>query len=326
MKRKSIETVYLETKYFSKSKSKSNVLSELSTNWIIYLMALPGLLFFVFFAYVPLSGIVVAFKDFNIVDGIYNSPWNGFKNFEFFFTSASKAFQTTYNTLLLNSLYIIFGIFFQVAIALFLNEIKSKNFVKVTQSLIFIPYFLSWVVVGSVIYSIFSINTGALNSILKTFGVVPISWYTEPQYWRTIFVATHIWKWTGYGSIVYLSTLMGIDPTYYEAAKVDGASKWKQIIHVSLPLLKPTIVVMFLLGIGRIFFGDFGMVYGIVKDNAYLLDKVEVIDTYVYRSMRITGDFSLAAAVGLYQSFFGLVIILSANKFAKKINDGNGLF
>ncbi len=273
-----------------------------------------------------MTGIVMAFKDFNIVDGIYHSPWNGLKNFEFFFTLASKAFQTTYNTVLLNTLFIVFGVLFQVGIALLLNEIKSKYFIKVTQSLMFLPYFLSWVVVGAIIYSLFSMNTGAINAALKSFGLEPVRWYTEPQYWRTIIVATHVWKWTGYGSVIYLGTLIGIEPVYYEAARIDGATKLQQTFHVSLPLLRPTIVVMFLLGVGRIFFGDFGMIYGIVKDNAFLLDKVEVIDTYVYRSMRITGDFSLAAAVGIYQSFFGLVIILSANKLAKLINDGKGLF
>ncbi len=302
------------------------VAHELKRNWLLYAMTVPGLLFFILFCYVPMTGIVLAFKDYNMQDGIFGSPWVGLDNFKFFFSDTNKVYQTTFNTIYLNLWFIVCSLIFQMGSAILLNEIRQKTYKKITQSVIFLPYFLSWVVIGGIVYSLFSNQYGVINQGLEALGLERVSWYTSPQYWRLILVLCNIWKWTGYGSVIYLAAIMGIDPTYYEAAIVDGASKRQQILHITIPLLKPTAVELLLMSVGRIFFGDFVMIYGVVRDNGILLEKVEVIDTYVYRAMRTTGDFSFTSAVGIYQSFFGLTVLLIVNAVTKRINDGNGLF
>lgn len=189
----------------------------------------------------------------------------------------------------------------------------------------FFPYFLSWVVVGAILYGIFSTDVGVANNILEFFGADPIRWYSEPKYWKWIIILSSVWKWSGYNSIIYLAAMSNFDGSLYEAAKVDGASKLQRIFYLTVPMLKPTIIVLTLLSVGRIFYGDFGMIYGIVGNNPVLADEVTVIDTYVYQSMRTLG-FSYATAIGLFQSLMGLILITAANRSAKKINDGEGLF
>lgn len=305
---------------------RNSVLNEILQKKSLYLMALPGILFLFVLNYMPLTGIVLAFKKYNIQDGVFGSPWIGLENFKFFFTSTSKVGITSFNTLVLNTLFIVFGIIFQVSAAVCINEIKNRYFAKATQSILFFPYFMSWVVVGSIIYSILSSEQGTLNSMLATFGVEPISWYSSPQYWKAILVITNIWKWVGYGTIIYLSTISGFDESYYEAAIMDGASRFQQMRAITLPMLIPTVTILTLFSIGRIFYGDFGMIYGIVRDTGPLLQTTEVIDTYVYRAMRQTGDFSLSTAIGLYQSLIGFIIVIFCNKLSKKFNDGVSLF
>ena len=191
--------------------------------------------------------------------------------------------------------------------------------------MMFFPYFISWVVVGAILYGIFSTDVGVANHILKFFGAEPISWYSEPKYWKWIIILSSVWKWSGYSSIVYMAAMSNFDGSLYEAAKVDGANKLQQILYLTVPMLKPTIIVLSLLSVGRIFYGDFGMIYGIVGNNPVLAEEVTVIDTYVYQSMRTLG-FSYSTAIGLFQSLMGLILITAANKSAKKINDGEGLF
>ena len=212
--------------------------------------------------------------------------------------------------------------------AIFVNEIKNKYFKSITQSFYFFPYFLSWVVIGEIIYNLFSSDYGAINNILSNVGIQPVEWYKHPEYWRSILLAANIWKNTGYGTLVYLATLSAFDSSYYEAAIVDGANRIQCIWRITLPMLKPTMIVLVLFSIGRIFFGDFGMVYGVVRDIGPLLSKVEIIDTYVFRAFRQMGaaGIGMSVAVGLYQSLVGLIIIILSNRFAKKINDGSALF
>ncbi|MBN2981613.1 MULTISPECIES: ABC transporter permease [Cohnella] len=314
-----------ETPAPAPARKKNGFFRELKKHHILYLMSVPGLIVLLMFSYIPFSGVWMAFTDFNVVDGIFGSPFVGLDNFKYFFSSGSMGWRVTYNTLFINFFGIIFGILFPVAIAVFLNEIRSAAFKKLTQSMMFFPYFLSWVVVGAIIYGIFSSDVGVANNMLALFGMEPISWYSEPKYWKAIVIAANVWKWSGYSSIVYMAAMVNFDQSLYESAKVDGANKMQQILRLTIPMLKPTIIVLTLLNVGRIFYGDFGMIYGIVGNNPVLGDAVTVIDTYVYQSMRTLG-FSYATAVGLMQSVLGLILVLAANRAAKKINDGEGLF
>lgn len=300
-------------------------LYEIRKNKILYLMCVPALIVLVMFSYIPFAGIWMAFTDFNVVDGVFGSKFVGLDNFKYFFSANSMGWKVTYNTLYINFFGLILGIIVPVSIAIMINEIRSKTYKKIAQSMMFFPYFISWVVVGAILYGIFSTDVGVANQILKFFGAEPVSWYSEPKYWKWIIILANVWKWSGYSSIIYIAAMANFDASLYEAAKVDGANKLQRILHLTVPMLKPTIIVLSLLNIGRIFYGDFGMIYGIVGNNPVLIDEVTVIDTYVYQSMRTLG-FSYATAIGLFQSLMGLILITAANKSAKKINDGEGLF
>ena len=306
---------------------KTSFFHELSQKKLLYFMALPGILVLLMFCYVPMAGIYIAFTDYNVQDGIFGSRFVGLENFSFFFTDGGRAWRVTCNTVIQNFYYIIAGLFFQIGIALCINEIKNRTYKRLTQSMMFFPYFLSWVVIGAIVYSLFSSDVGVVNTFLKSLGLEPIRWYAENQYWRSILVGTNIWKWSAYGSIVYLATMSNIDPSYYEAAVVDGATRFQQLRHITLPFLVPTAVVLTLFAIGRIFYGDFGMVYGVIgRDNGIILETTEVIDVYVFTATRSALGYATASTIGVYQSVMGLILILISNHFAKKINDGNALF
>lgn len=304
---------------------KKGFLYEIKRHRVLYLMSVPAVILLLMFSYIPFAGVWMAFTEFNVVDGIFGSPFVGLTNFEYFFSEHSMGWQVTYNTLIINFYTIILGTVVPVAIAVLLNEIRSMTFKKLTQSMMFFPYFISWVVVGAIVYGVFSTDVGVANKVLQFFGFEPIRWYSEPQYWKPIIILASVWKFSGYSSIVYMAAMSNFDQSLYESAKVDGASKLQQIFYLTIPMLKPTIVVLTLLSVGRIFYGDFGMIYGIVGDNPVLSGEVSVIDTYVYQSMRTLG-FSYSTAVGLMQSVMGLILVTAANYFAKKINDGEGLF
>jgi len=304
---------------------KRGLVYELKKNRILYLMCIPGLLFLVLFSYIPLAGIWMAFTNYNIRDGIFGSQFVGLKNFKYFFFGTGMGPKSIYNTLFINFWGIILGLIFPISIAIFFNEIRGKWYKKFTQSMMFFPYFLSWVVVGTIVYGLFATDVGVINRVLVHFGAEKIRWYAEPKYWKTILIICNVWKWSGYNSIIYLGAMTGFDRSLFEAAEVDGANKLQQIIHLTLPMLRPTAVVLTLMSIGRIFFGDFGMVYGIIGNNPVIGDSVAVIDTYVYSCMRTLG-FSYSTAVGLFQSVLGLILVTIANAVAKKINDGEGLF
>jgi len=306
-------------------KKKNIIIKELKDNRILYLMCVPALVVLIMFCYIPFAGIWMAFTDFNVLDGIFGSPFVGFDNFKFFFSRNSMGWKVTYNTLFINFFGIVLGLIVPISIAIFLNEIRHKVLKKISQSMMFFPYFLSWVVVGAIIYGFFSTDVGVVNNILQKFGFDSITWYAEAKYWKAIIILANVWKWSGYSSIIYMATMSNFDGTLFEAAKVDGANKIQCIFHLTIPMLKPTAIVLTLMSIGRIFYGDFGMIYGIVGNNPVLIDEVSVIDTYVYQTMRTLG-FSYSTAIGLFQSVMGLILVTIANKFSKKINDGEGLF
>lgn len=314
-----------EAPVLANKRNRRGILYELKKHRILYLMSVPALILLIMFSYIPLAGIWMAFTDFNVVDGIFGSKFVGLDNFKFFFTGNGMGWKVTYNTLFINFFGIVLGIVVPVTLAILLHEIRNTAFKKLTQSMMFFPYFISWVVVGAIIYGIFSTDVGVANRILEAFGLEQIRWYSEPKYWKTIIIIASVWKWSGYSSIIYMAAMSNFDESLYESAKVDGATKLQRILYLTIPMLKPAIIVLTLMSVGRIFYGDFGMIYGIVGNNPVLADEVTVIDTYVYQSMRTLG-FSYSTAIGLFQSVMGLILVMLANRTAKKINDGEGLF
>jgi putative aldouronate transport system permease protein len=295
-------------------------------NGTLYLFALPGLIFLLLFCYVPLSGLVLVFKNYNFQDGIYGSPWVGFDNFNYFFSSFDSAWRATRNTLVLNSMFIFFGTVFAVTLGIMFNEIKSKVFIKITQSITFLPNFLSWVVLGGIFMTILDYDKGAFNQFIASLGLERIDFNAEPLYWPFILSFENIWKGAGYSSIVYFAVLTNLDPAYYESAVVDGATRFQKIRYISLPQLKPTIIILTLLAVGRIFYGDLGMIMGATSMNPMLFSTTDVIDSYVYRSAVKNGEFSMASAVGLYQSLFGFLLVMGSNYFAGRFDKDYKIF
>lgn len=306
---------------------KSSVFKELATNKALYIMALPGILLLFLFNYLPMAGVIIAFKEFKFDMGILGSPWSKplLNNFMFFFTSDS-AIRSIKNTLLLNFTFIAVGVVVEVGLALLINEISGKTFKKITQSFTLLPYFISWIVVSVFAYNLFNYDYGILNSYVSIFGMEKIDWYSRTELWPVIMLILNKWKVTGYGTIMYLATLSGIDSTYYEAAEIDGASKFKQIFYISIPMLMPTVIILTLLQIGKIMNADFGFFYAIVGENSILYPSVDVIDTFIFRSLRKSGDVGMASAAGLFQSCISFVIIFISNWFARKIDDKSAIF
>jgi len=292
----------------------------------LMLLMLPGLAYLLINNYLPMLGIFIAFKNVNFTKGILESDWVGLKNFEYLFRT-SDAYIITRNTILYNAVFIVLGTILSIAFAVLLNEIRRKLWSRFYQSVIVLPHLISFVVVGYLTYAIFSMETGFLNkSVLPLFGIDPISWYTEPKYWPYILTIVHLWKSVGFSCIIYLASIISIDTEYYEAATIDGASRWTQIRTITLPLITPVIVMLTLLGIGRIFYSDFGLFYQVPMNTGMLSDTTNVIDTYVYRGLMVMGDIGMASAAGVYQSIVGFVLVLTANYIVRKVNRENALF
>jgi putative aldouronate transport system permease protein len=289
------------------------------------LMLAPGLILVLLFAYLPMFGIVIAFKNYRAVDGILGSAWIGLKNFEFLFRSPVLE-RITRNTLTLNALFIVTGTIGSIVLALMLNEIRSRIAIKAYQTVLFFPFFISWVIVGYFSFALLNADTGLVNGMLKTFGLKPITWYSSPQYWPTILTLTKLWKGVGYGSVIYLAAMLAINHEYYEAAMLDGASKLQQIRYITLPFLVPIMVITTLLAIGGIFTADFGMFFYVTRDSTLLYPTTDVIDTYVVRALRVNADIGMASATGLYQSFVGFVLVLFSNWLVKRIDPDRSLF
>lgn len=291
----------------------------------LLLMLAPAVLFYLIFMYLPMSGIVIAFKDFNYSDGIFGSPWVGFKNFRFFFMTGAARYVTL-NTLAYNAVFLINNTIWQVLIAILLSEISQKVFKKITQSMMFLPYFISWVVAGAIVYNLFNYEYGSLNTMLKSFNMDPVNVYADKGIWRYILVIASSWKWVGYGSVIFLAAIMGIDLELYEAAYIDGANIFHKIRHITLPLLTPQIVILTLLHVGRIFRGDFEMFYQVTGNNPIVYQATDVIDTYVFRSLLDLQDFGMSASVGVYQSVLCFVILMLTNSLVKKHQSDYALF
>jgi putative aldouronate transport system permease protein len=304
---------------------KKGFFYELFQNRVLYLMFVPVALYFFAFAYIPMAGIVVSFKDFNYRDGLFFSPWNGFDNFKYFFMSG-KALLVTKNTIVYNLVFITCYTFFSIVVAIFISEMSGKYFKKISQSFMFLPYFISWVVFAAFTYNFFNYDYGVINTLLRKIGQQPLDIYSTPSNWYFLLPIFYVWKWIGFGSVLYLAAISGIDRQCYEAAIIDGASMYQQIWHITLPLLKPTVIILVLLAIGRIMRGEFDMFYNLIGNNGVLMDATDIIDTLVFRSLVGIQDFGMASAAGLYQSVLCFVIIVTVNYIVRKVDKDSALF
>ena len=293
--------------------------------WVpLYLMMAPGLIYLFINNYMPMAGLVVAFKNYNVVDGIFGSPWAGLSNFTYLF---NDAWTITRNTLLYNIVFIIINLILGIAFAIFICDIRSKACKTIYQSAILLPFLMSIVIVSYITFAFFSGDNGMLNkTILPFFGKEAINWYSESKYWPVILVIVNTWKGVGYGCLIYISSISGIDPSFYEAAELDGASKWKQIRYITLPSIVPSVITLTLLNIERIFYSDFGLFYQVTQNSGQLYDTTNVIDTYVYRALLQSGNIGMASAAGFYQSIVGFACVLLANVVVRKLSPENAMF
>lgn len=294
--------------------------------WLpLYILGIPGFVYIFINNYLPLYGLLIAFKDYNYQKGIAESPFIGFKNFEYLFKSKDVLIITR-NTIGYNLLFILLSTVLGVALAIFLNEVKSRVGKKIYQTSILLPYLMSMVVVSYLTYAFLGDRTGALNGILHTLGLKSIRFYSQKQYWPYILTIVYLWRNIGYGTIIYLATVVGFDTSYFEAAELDGASKWQQIRFITVPLLKPTILMLVTLAMGNIFRSDFGLFYQIPRNQGLLFSVTDTIDTYVFRALLINGDIGLSSAAAFYQSLVCFVTIMVFNSVVKKASREDALF
>jgi putative aldouronate transport system permease protein len=305
-------------------------LKDINANKAMLLMVTPTTVWFLIFSYLPMAGLVIAFKEYRYSrDGFFasiiNSKWVGFENFKFLF-STNDAYIITRNTVLYNIVFIALGLVLSVAMAIVLSEIVNKKLAKFYQTGMFLPHFLSWVIVGYFVYSFLSFDKGMLNQIAAQLGLEQTQWYSDPQHWPVILVLVNAWKTVGYSSVVYLAAIAGIDKSLYEAAMIDGANKWQQIWNITIPLLVPLMTILTLLAVGRIFYADFGLFYQVPRDSGTLYSVTNVIDTYVYRGLKTTGEIGMSTAAGMYQSLIGFILVITSNYIVRKYNKDNALF
>ena len=294
------------------------------------LLGVPVIIWFAVFSYLPMFGIIIAFKRYrplgaNFFDSLLKSDWMGFENFSFLFRTPD-AFIFIRNTVLYNLVFIFTGILVSVTLAIMISQLHSTRFAKFCQTLMFLPHFLSWVVVGYFVFAFLSVDKGLMNQILKAFGKDPIQWYTQAQYWPGLLVLVNIWKGMGYSMVVYLASITGIDSSLYEAAAIDGATKWQQVKNITLPLLTPIITIMLILAVGRIFSSDFGLFYSVPRRSGPLYDVTQTVDVYVYNALTQRNNIGFAAAASVAQSVVGLFTIVGANWLVRKLNPESSLF
>jgi putative aldouronate transport system permease protein len=295
------------------TKRKKGFIHDIVTHPGRYLLLLPAAIYTFIYGYCSYPYITMAFKRFNYRLGVFGSPFNGLKNFDFFFKSNAAAVVIG-NTLYLNFLFLVFTTICSVALAIMLSEVLNRPFKRVAQSFMLFPNYLSWVVIGYMTYGFFSMEYGIINRGIEFLGGKPVNWYTEAGAWPAILVIMRVWKGSGMSAVIYLAAITGIDTGIYEAAGIDGASRWQQICRLTIPLLAPTVCILTLLSIGKIMYGDFGMIYAIVRDNGVLYPTTDIIDTYVFRTLRQTGNPSQAMAISLFQSIIGFLMVFGSNK------------
>jgi putative aldouronate transport system permease protein len=304
---------------------KKGFFHELKKNKVLFLMLLPALIFFAINSYIPMVGIYSAFTRYEFTKGIFRSPFIGMQNFEFLWKS-NILLKLTLNTVLYNLVFIIIGNILQIFIAILISYIMFKLYRRLTQSLIFFPYFVSFVLIGVLAYNLLNFETGAFNTLLKTLHLPPIDFYNKPIYWPLIITLAYLWKFLGYGTIIYLASIVTINDEYYEAAEIDGANIFQQIYYITIPHLIPTMTILFLLSLGQIMRGQFDLFYNLIGRNGNLFNVTDILDTYVYRSVKTNIDIGIGTAAGLYQSVFGFIIVMISNYLIKKHNEDYSLF
>lgn len=289
------------------------------------LMALPGLTILFIFAYLPLPSMVLAFKDYSAALGVWGSPWTGFDNFRFLF-GTDLAWRIIRNTLLINTFFIVTTLVASLGIAILLHEIIDTFASRIYQAILFFPYFVSYVIVGYFVFIFLSTDGGVINNMLAAFGWKGINWFGEPQYWPYILTIVNLWHSIGYFTIIYLAGILAINPEYYEAARIDGASRWQEIWFIMLPLIRPLIIINVLLAVGRIFFANFDLFLNVTRMQGAILSTTDVIDTYVFRSLAVLGNFEMSSAAGFFQAVVGLILILGANWLVRRVDSDQALF
>ena len=292
---------------------------------ILWLMILPAILYFIVLCSLPMGGIVLAFKNFNYQQGIFDSPWVGVRNFEFLFSSGTL-WEVTKNTILYNIAFILVSLVMEVLVAIMLSELAGKWFKKITQSVMFLPYFVSYVLLAALVYNLFNFEYGVVNNILISWGQEPVDVYSNPGIWKYLLVFFHEWKGLGYGVVIYLAALTGINSEYYEAAKIDGANKWQEIGWITIPLLKPTMIIVTLFAVGSIMKGQFELFYQVIGTNSLLYSTTDIIDTYVFRMLTQTFEPGMGTAAGLYQSVLSFLMIVGVNYLVKRVEPDYSLF
>lgn len=302
-----------------------NFIRNIKKNYVLLLMALPIVVYFIMFSYMPMFGLQLAFKNFNYREGILGSEWIGLKNFEFLFKSGDF-WVLIRNTIGYNIVFIVCGMTISVFLAILFDAFGKNKLNRFNQTVVILPHFLSVVIIGYFVYSFLNFDKGILNKLIESFGGEKINWYFEPRYWPFILFFVRMWMVVGWNSIVYFSSIRGFDPTYYEAAKVDGASWWKQVTNITIPLLKPTLIVMFILALGGIFYSDFGLFYIIPRNSGALYSTTSTIDTYVYNGLLQGGNIGMTSATTFIQSVVGFVLVVSANTIIKKLSPDDAMF
>lgn len=295
-------------------------------NLPLFMIALPGIVYLLINNYVPMFGVFLAFKNYSLRKGVFGSDWCGLQNFEFLFKT-KDAWIMTRNTILYNVAFIVIGTIVAIAIAVMMCELGERKRVKIFQASLLLPNLLSWVVIGFIAYAFLNADTGFINkTILAGLGLNSVSWYSYTGAWPAILIIVNLWKNMGYQSIVYMASISGIDKSIYEAAAIDGATKMQQIFKITLPMLKPTVITLTLMSIGRIFYSDFGLFYQVPQNSGALFNVTQTIDTYVYRGLMELNDVGMSAAAGLYQSLVGFILVLVANAIVRKLDSDNVLF
>ena len=288
-------------------------------------MLTPSIIYFIVFAYIPMCGIWLAFTKFDFRLGFFKSPFVGLSNFTYLFKSGIFT-RLLKNTILYNLAFLLAGNVMQIICSVFLSELKNRRFVKLSQSLIFLPYFISYVLIGLFSYALFNVDNGVINTILRSMGLEEYNFYLKPEAWPFIIVAVQVWKGLGYGSVVYLSVISGIDQEIYESARIDGATKWQQITRITLPMIKPTFVLLVMFNLGSILKGQFQLFYQLIGNNGLLYNATDIIDTYVYRALTVNFDIGMGSAAGVFQSVFGCILVLTVNAIVKHYNEELALF
>lgn len=304
---------------------RNPVVKAVKKHWMLYSMALPAVILLLIFNYLPMIGIVMAFQDLDYSKGIFTSPFVGFKNFEFLFAS-SMIWDITRNTILYNVAFIIVNTVLSVGLALMINELTNKTFAKVIQTILIMPFFLSTVVLAMIVYAFLAYNYGFANTLLKALGLDPQNWYNMPEFWPGFLIFVNAWRGIGFSSVTYTAVISGISQEYYEAATLDGASRWQQIRYITLPHLKTILCINLINAVGGMFRSDFGLFYTVTRNSGALYSTTQTLDVYIYNALQSMTNLGMTTAAGLYQSVVGFILVLVANKIIKSIDADSAMF